>query len=68
MNLENIYAIFDDALNRCGDDLKDAHSGAALHQSNASSPLILEGVVSTHYGNCVRLTLTLLIWFYRSRQ
>ena len=65
MNFENKYAIFFHALSRCSNYLEGVHSGAALHQSRTVSQLVLESVVSTHYGNCVRLTLSLLIWFYR---
>jgi hypothetical protein len=39
--------------------------GAASHQQKAQIFMHRKCVVSTHFGNCVLLTLSLLLWFYR---
>jgi hypothetical protein len=44
---------------------KKTLSGAALHQRKALILARFKCVVSTHFGNCVLLTLSLLLWFYR---
>jgi hypothetical protein len=44
---------------------KKTLSGAAPHQQKALIPSSFQCVVSTHFGNCVSLTLSLLLWFYR---
>jgi hypothetical protein len=44
---------------------KKTLDGAAVHQRKALIFLRFKCVVSTHFGNCVLLTLLLLLWFYR---